>query len=66
MPVIQLTTRINAPIERVIDLARSNTVHTAAMTRYQEEVVAGVAPHLTVVMPGLAHKSVPAKLSDHG
>lgn len=46
MPVIQLTTYINAPAERVFDLSRSITVHTASMTRYQETVIAGIASGL--------------------
>ncbi len=42
MPVIRLRTRINAPRERVFDLARSVDVHIASMSAHGERPVAGV------------------------
>lgn len=42
MPVINLETKINAPIERVFDLARCIDLHEATMTRHKEKAVAGV------------------------
>ena len=42
MPIIKLETEINAPVERVFDLARSIDLHQATMTKYKEKVVAGV------------------------
>ncbi len=41
MPVIELTTRIEAPIERVFDLARSIGAHTASTSQSNERAVAG-------------------------
>ncbi len=46
MPIIKLETEINAPIERVFDLARSIDLHKATMTKYKEKVVAGVTAGL--------------------
>ena len=46
MPIIKLETKINAPIERVFDLARSIDLHKATMTKYKEKVVAGVTSGL--------------------
>lgn len=41
MPVINLETRINAPVERVFDLARSIDLHIDSMSEYDEKPVAG-------------------------
>ncbi|PXA02846.1 cell division protein [Coraliomargarita sinensis] len=41
MAVIELTTQINAPIERVFDLARSIDAHTASTSQSKERAVAG-------------------------
>lgn len=41
MPVIKLETEINAPIERVFDLARSIDLHKDSMSKYDERAVAG-------------------------
>lgn len=42
MPVIDLETKINAPIERVFDLARSIDLHQRSMGHTQERAVGGV------------------------
>lgn len=41
MPIIKLETEINAPIERVFDLARSIDLHKDSMSKYDERAVAG-------------------------
>ena len=41
MPLIHLTTFIEAPVERVFDLSRNIQVHKEAMKRHKEEAVAG-------------------------
>jgi len=41
MPLIKLETRINAPIERVFDLARSIDLHKNSTTGTNEEAIAG-------------------------
>ncbi|MCE3281485.1 MAG: hypothetical protein K0Q66_222 [Chitinophagaceae bacterium] len=41
MPVITLTTLINAPIEKVFDLARSIDLHQESMAHTGEKAVAG-------------------------
>ena len=46
MPVINLETRINAPIERVFDLARSLDLHQRSMDHTQERAVGGVTSGL--------------------
>ena len=46
MPVIDLETRINAPIERVFDLARSIDLHRRSMDHTKERAVAGVTSGL--------------------
>lgn len=46
MPTIQLTTPINAPPERVFDLARSIDLHTASASGTSERAVAGVTTGL--------------------
>ena len=42
MPIITIETKINAPVERVFDLARCIDLHEATMTRHKEKAVAGV------------------------
>jgi ligand-binding SRPBCC domain-containing protein len=42
MPVIELETTINAPVERVFDLARCIDLHTESMGRSSEKAVGGV------------------------
>jgi ligand-binding SRPBCC domain-containing protein len=42
MPVIKLEMLINAPIERVFDLARSIDLHADSMSHTNEKAVAGV------------------------
>ena len=46
MPVIELTTRIEAPVERVFDLSRSIDLHTQSASRSREHAVAGVVSGL--------------------
>lgn len=41
MPVIELTTTINAPIERCFDLARSIDLHKLSTTGTEEEAISG-------------------------
>ena len=41
MPVIQLTTSVEAPVERVFDLARSVDLHMASTTGTKEQAIAG-------------------------
>lgn len=41
MPVIKLETKINAPIERVFDLARSIDLHTKSASASNEEAIGG-------------------------
>jgi len=41
MPLIHLTTFIQAPIERVFDLSRNIDLHKESMRRHREEAVAG-------------------------
>jgi ligand-binding SRPBCC domain-containing protein len=41
MPLIHLTTFIEAPVERVFDLSRNIQLHKESMKRYKEEAVAG-------------------------
>lgn len=41
MPVIKLETKINAPVERVFDLARSIDLHTKSASESNEEAIAG-------------------------
>jgi ligand-binding SRPBCC domain-containing protein len=41
MPVIHLTTFIEAPVERVFDLSRNIELHKESMKHYGEEAVAG-------------------------
>ena len=46
MPVIQISTEINAPIERVFDLCRSIELHQASAGKSGERAVAGVTSGL--------------------
>ena len=46
MPIIKIETSVNAPVERVFDLARSIDLHRATMTKYKEKAVAGVTSGL--------------------
>lgn len=46
MPTIELTTHINAPRERVFDLARSVDLHMASTASSKEGVVGGVTSGL--------------------
>ena len=46
VPVIDLSTQINAPIERVFDLSRSVDLHVASTAHTQERAVAGVTSGL--------------------
>jgi ligand-binding SRPBCC domain-containing protein len=46
MPVIEVTTRIAAPVERVFDLARCIDLHTVSASRTGERAVAGVTSGL--------------------
>lgn len=41
MPIIELTTAIHAPIERVFDLARSIDLHSISTSKTQERAIAG-------------------------
>jgi ligand-binding SRPBCC domain-containing protein len=41
MPVIKLETKINAPVERVFDLARSIDLHTKSASKSNEEAIGG-------------------------
>ncbi|MDB5195662.1 MAG: cell division protein [Flaviaesturariibacter sp.] len=41
MPLIQLTTFIKAPIDKVFDLARSIDLHQDSMTAHSEKAIAG-------------------------
>ena len=46
MPLIELTTIINAPIERCFDLARSIDLHKLSTASTQEQAIAGVTSGL--------------------
>ncbi|MEJ0091054.1 MAG: SRPBCC family protein [Limisphaerales bacterium] len=46
MPVIELNTEINAPIERVFDLCLSIDLHQVSTAKSNERIVAGVASGL--------------------
>ena len=46
MPIIKLETKIDAPVERVFDLARSIDLHRDSMSKYDEKAVAGVTSGL--------------------
>ena len=46
MPIIKLETVIDAPAERVFDLARSIDLHKNTMSKYDEKAVAGVTSGL--------------------
>ena len=49
MPVIDITTPIHAPIQRVFDLSRSVDLHTASTAQTRERAVAGVTGGLMVL-----------------
>lgn len=49
MPVIELTTEIHAPIERIFDLARSVELHMDSTAETNERAVAGVLNGLMVL-----------------
>lgn len=46
MPVIDITTGINAPIQRVFDLSRSVDLHTASTSHTSEKAIGGVTSGL--------------------
>jgi ligand-binding SRPBCC domain-containing protein len=46
MPKIELDTAVNAPVERVFDLARCIDLHQDSMSKYREKAVAGVTSGL--------------------
>jgi len=46
MPVIEIQTRIKAPIERCFDLARSMDFHKDCMAGHLEQAIAGVTAGL--------------------
>ncbi len=46
MPIIKIETEINAPIERVFDLARCIDLHTESLSKTKEKAVAGVTKGL--------------------
>ena len=46
MPVIEIEVRINAPIERVFDLARCIDLHEETMSKSGEKAIAGVTKGL--------------------
>ena len=46
MAIIELTTVIDAPIDRVFDLARSVDLHTSSTAKTGERAVAGVTAGL--------------------
>lgn len=46
MPIIKLETEINAPVERVFDLARSIDLHKDSMSKYDEKAIAGITSGL--------------------
>ena len=46
MPVLELQTTVNAPIERVFDLARSIDLHTVSMAGQRERAIAGITSGL--------------------
>lgn len=46
MPIIKIKTKINAPIERVFDLARCIDLHAASMSKNREKAVAGITEGL--------------------
>lgn len=41
MPIIKIEMKINAPIERVFDLARCIDLHTESMSKSKEKAIAG-------------------------
>jgi ligand-binding SRPBCC domain-containing protein len=67
MPIIELETEINAPPERVFDLARCVDLPTESMNKYRERAVAGVTRGLIslgdVVTWEAVHFGIKQKLS---
>jgi ligand-binding SRPBCC domain-containing protein len=49
VPVIDITTQVQAPIQRVFDLSRSVDLHTASTAHTGERAVAGVTSGLMVL-----------------
>ena len=46
MPIIEIEFTVNAPIERVFDLARCIDLHETTMSKYREKAVAGTTKGL--------------------
>lgn len=46
MPIINLETKINAPVERVFDLSRCIDLHAESMGRHEEKAVGGITSGL--------------------
>ncbi len=46
MPIIKLEIQINAPVERVFDLARCIDLHEATMSKHKEKAISGVTKGL--------------------
>ena len=46
MPVINLSTEINAPVERCFDLSRSIDVHMKSTSKTKEQAIAGITSGL--------------------
>ncbi len=46
MPIIKIEMKINAPIQRVFDLARCIDLHTESMSESKEKAIAGVTKDL--------------------
>ncbi len=46
MPIIKIETIVNAPIERVFDLARCIDLHEQTMAKHKEKAIAGVTKGL--------------------
>ncbi len=46
MPIIKIETTVNAPIQRVFDLARCIDLHEQTMSKHNEKAIAGVTKGL--------------------
>ncbi len=46
MPIIKIELTVNAPVERVFDLARCIDLHEATMSKHKEKVIGGVTKGL--------------------
>ncbi len=46
MPLIKIELTVNAPVERVFDLARCIDLHEATMTKHNEKAIGGVTKGL--------------------